>query len=84
MIKLSDSVFFVISFIPLLRKVKGPYQQALKDSGFDHQLKFNENVGKKKKKSRHRKVIWFNPPWSKSLKTPVGKIFLSLLEKHFP
>lgn len=79
-----DRLSMLSSTKEIFEEIKGPYQQALKDSGHDHQLKFNENVGKKKKKSRHRKVIWFNPPWSKSLKTPVGKIFLSLLEKHFP
>ena len=79
-----DRLSMLSSTKEIFEEVKGPYQQALKDSGHDHQLKFNENVGKNKKKSRHRKVIWFNPPWSKSLKTPVGKIFLSLLEKHFP
>ena len=31
-----------------------------------------------------RKIIWFNPPYSKSVATNVGKHFLKLLEKHFP
>ena len=35
-------------------------------------------------KKRTRKVIWFNPPYSKNFKTPVGKLFLKLVEKHFP
>ena len=37
----------------------------------------------KKKRNRNRKVIYFNPPFCKSVKTEVGKIFLSLLDKHF-
>ena len=29
-------------------------------------------------------MIWFNPPFSKSVTTNVGKEFLKLLDKHFP
>ena len=36
------------------------------------------------KKKRKRKIIWFNPPYSKNVKTNVGKIFLKLLREHFP
>ena len=39
---------------------------------------------KKKKKNRKRKVIWFNPPFSKNLKTNIGKEFLKLIDKNFP
>ena len=42
----------------------------------------NENVNKKK--NRKRKIIWFNPPYSKSVQTNIGKSFLRLLQKHFP
>ena len=36
------------------------------------------------KRKRSRKIIYFNPPYSKSVKTNIGKIFLQLLDKHFP
>ena len=29
-------------------------------------------------------MIWFNPPYSKSLKTNIGKYFFRLKKKHFP
>ena len=32
----------------------------------------------------NRNIIWFNPPYSKNVKTNVGKIFFKLLHKHFP
>ena len=35
-------------------------------------------------KNRKRKIIWFNPPYSKSVKSNIGRIFLRLLSKHFP
>ena len=40
----------------------------------------NKNIGK----NRKRIMIWFNPPYSKSLKTNIGKYFFRLLSKHFP
>ena len=36
------------------------------------------------KNKRKRKIIWFNPPYSKNVSTNVGKFFLNLIEKHFP
>ena len=40
-----------------------PYQEALKNSGFEHKLKFQpeENNGNKNKCSRKRNISWFNP-----------------------
>ena len=37
-----------------------------------------------KKKTRKKTVRWFNPPFSLSVKTNVGKKFLSLLDRSFP
>ena len=34
--------------------------------------------------NRHRKIIWFNQPFSQSVKTNIGKIFRRLVRKHFP
>ena len=35
-------------------------------------------------KNRKRKIIWFNPPYNKSVTTNVGNFFLKLIDKHFP
>ena len=35
-------------------------------------------------RSRTRNVIWFNPPFSKNVRTNVGRDFLNLIDKHFP
>ena len=35
-------------------------------------------------RSRRRKIIYFNPPYSRNMKTNIVKIFLHLLVKHFP
>ena len=39
---------------------------------------------KSKRKRKPRKIIYFNPPFSKSVKTNVIKLFLSMIDKHFP
>ena len=36
------------------------------------------------KKKRKRKIIWFNPPYSSTVKTNVGKLFLKLVKQHVP
>ena len=64
------------------------YNDILQSCGYSQKLKFtppviNEKANNKKRK-RSRKVIWFNPPFDKSVETNVGKIFLNLVSKHFP
>ena len=63
------------------------YGETLQKSGFNERLIYKDknpdnNTGVKK--SRKRKIIWFNPPYCMSVKTNVGKIFLQLIKKHFP
>ena len=36
------------------------------------------------RRNRQRHVIWFNPPYSKNVKTNIARDFLRLLDKHFP
>ena len=63
------------------------YQNALYESGFKEELtytpsdkSFQEENGQRTKK---RKIIWFNSPYSRSMETNIGKNFLHLLVKHF-
>ena len=39
---------------------------------------------KKTRNKNKKKILWFNPPFSSSLKTKFGQLFLKLLDKHFP
>ena len=32
----------------------------------------------------YRNIIWFNPPFSKTVRTNVAQTFLQLIDKHFP
>ena len=62
-----------------------PYQLALQNSGFSHVLEFEpHDQCTTKKKKRTRKITWFNPPFSSSVKSNVGRDFLHLLDTAFP
>ena len=63
-------------------KAKPLYETALKNSGFNGNLKF-QNIQTTRSRNRLRKVIWFNPPYNVEVKTNIGKIFLKLVRKHF-
>ena len=65
--------------------VKPNYQDALKKSHYDHELKHCDSKDRqaKKGKKRRRKIIYFQPPFSLTVKTPIGKSFLKLIKKHF-
>jgi len=64
------------------------YTEALKKSGFNEKVSFEKPDTTKNhtemKKKRKRKIIWFNPPYSISVKTNIGRTFLQLIKKHFP
>lgn len=63
-----------------------PYQAAIKESGYDFKLKFDPSVSvqqEAKKRTRKRKVVYFNPPWSSDIKTNVGKQFLQIVKSTF-
>ena len=63
-----------------------PYQAALEASQYTHKLKFDPNArnAPTRTKNRNRKVTWFNPPFSKNVKTNVGKQFLAIIKETFP
>ena len=64
-------------------KAKPIYASALKNSGFNYSRKFEAPVENTRRR-RNRKVIWFYPLYSLSVKTNIGKVFLRLARKHFP
>ena len=65
------------------------YQEALDKSGHNHQLKFSppdqlDPEATNLRRKRHRNIIWYNPPFSKSVSTNVGKTFLQIIDEEFP
>ena len=63
------------------------YNEALVQAGYpDNSIQYYEakNVSNLKKKTRSRKIIWFNPPFNSTVSTNIAKRFLMLIDKHFP
>ena len=54
-----------------------------------HHMKMNIPLPKRpthhlEKETQTRNVTWFNTPFSKEAKISIGKIFLKMMDKHFP
>ena len=64
----------------IFEKEKPIYQEALKNAGFKEELKYEKT---QKTRRRRRSILWFNPPWSDTVKTNIGSQFLKLVDKHF-
>ena len=61
------------------------YENNLRQSGCNKKLTYKTTDTNHQKHSKHkRKIIRFNPPFSKNVSTKIGKYFLSLLDLHFP
>ena len=55
---------------------KDYYEQRLRQWGYNEKLYYAEENNKiKNEKSRKLNILWFNPPYSKSMKTNNGKLF---------
>ncbi len=67
----------------LLNKKKKKKKLQRQITVFAQQSRFHQHQSTSKRK-RHRKVIWFNPPYSKNVKTNIARKFLQLVDKHFP
>ena len=67
-------------------KAKTPYQEALKSCGYEEDLVYtNNDTTQTHRRNRKRNIIWFNPPYTKSVETNIGRTFLNLVKKkHFP
>ena len=72
----------------IFEKAKPAYEDALHKSGYNHKLEYNPNEQVQytsvPKRKRSRKIIYFNPPYSKDVQTNIGRKFLQILDKHFP
>ena len=65
---------------------KTVYQEALNKSSYKYNLSYREshNVPQPTRRNRPRNILWYNPPYSRNVKTNVGKCFLSLTDQYFP
>ena len=68
------------------------YNNALKQSNYKTNLQYltakttptTKSPSQKDKRKRTRNIIWFIPPYSKTVRTNVARDFLKLIDKHFP
>ena len=61
------------------------YEKCLKNSRYKTKLQYQQpKENNQNKKKRKLNITWFNPPYSKSIKTNIGRIFIKLISKHFP
>ena len=68
------------------RPVSLIFQEALDKARYNFKLTSLPQKAKNgaKKRQRKRPVTWWNPPYSRNVKTSVGKKFFKLLDQHFP
>ena len=67
------------------------YNDALRQSNFNATLTYeqftsneNSDSNRTQRRNRQRNTIWYNPPYSKNVKTNIEQRFLQLIDKHFP
>ena len=60
------------------------YQAELENNGYHHTLAFDQAATTNRRRTRKRKVIYFNPPYSMNVKTNTGPSFLRLLDNISP
>lgn len=67
-------------------RAKPLYQDALTASGYKHELKYTKpdptQAGPQRTRKR-REITWYNPPYSKNVRTNLGQKFIKLVRKHF-
>ena len=68
----------------IFNSTKVEYEEALNRNGYTTKLEYNNQQSNDSTRNRKRNIIWFNPPYSKSVSTNVAKKFLHLIDKHFP
>ena len=63
----------------IFRKSAPFYDSILQDCGFNENIKYcpEESVSSRRRKNRSRNIIWYNPPFSKNIKTNFGKHFFN-------
>ena len=59
------------------------YNDALHRAGYKTKLVYQNKTNRETGRKRHRNILWFNPPYSQSVKTNIGSKFLFLIDKHF-
>ena len=68
----------------IFKETTQQYQEAIRESGYDHELAYShKNEKGKNNKRRRRNILYFNAPFCKSVATRVGKRILEIVDKNF-
>ena len=70
----------------IFNESKHQYEDALRKSGFKTELTYKDSPTPTNREmiNGKRKIFWFNPPYNQNVSTNITKIFLKLVDKHFP
>ncbi len=64
------------------------YEHALMHSSYNVSLQYSNcnptTTSSPMKRTRQRNIMWYNPPFGKSIESNIARSFLQLLDKHFP
>ena len=74
------------SFKIFFKETVPHYEQYLSNCGYKEKLNYRDPISLNliTKSKRQRNILWFNPTYSKTVKSKIGKFFLQLIKKHFP
>ena len=66
-------------------EAKTDYERTLGNAGYSKELKYDaEHSSTTRAPRKRRRIIWYNPPFSKNVATNIGREFFKLLQLHFP
>ncbi|KAL9962239.1 hypothetical protein ACROYT_G031321 [Oculina patagonica] len=67
-------------------KASQVYNDALRISGHRESLRYVKDVNRSdcRRRNRTRNIIWLNLPYSENVQTNIARLFLHLVDKHFP
>ena len=61
-----------------------PYQKALNECGYQYTPLYEPTTTNKRKNRQRNNILWYNPSFSKNVRTNIGHRFLALVDKQFP
>ena len=81
---ISKRISSLSSNFKLFSRAAPIYNAALENAGYVERVKYDSEINESKPpRNLKRNIIWYNPPYNKSLSTNIGCVFLNLLDKHF-
>ena len=76
---------FLSSSKEIFEEAASYYEQSLSNCGYKEKLDYPDPTSPNliTKRKRQRNISWFNPPYSKTVKTKIGKVLFAANQKAF-